>query len=136
MFQVMEALNGGDLQKYMSKRNKAGNYITEKEAKIIMRQILEAIKYMHNEGNIIHRDLKPENILLRDCNINEHTECYDKICLKIADFGLATQKKETDLLWKHSQSVGTRLYMAPEMFFADSYSKKVDIWAVGCIMYN
>ena len=49
MFQVMEALKGGDLQKYMSKRNKSGNYLTEREVRIIMRQILEIWEHTEQE---------------------------------------------------------------------------------------
>ena len=125
----MEALKGGDLQKYMSKRNKSGDYLTEREVRIIMRQILEAVKYMHVQGGIMHRDLKPENILLKDCS-------SDHICVKIADFGLACQKNSHDLMGRHTLSVGTKLYMAPEMFFEKNYTQKVDMWAIGCIMFN
>ena len=65
-----------------------------------------------------HRDLKPDNILLSD---NEN--------MKLADFGFAYFAGDK----KMSLSLGTPIYMAPEIVSGDDYGKEVDVWAIGVI---
>ena len=95
----------------------------------IIYQVLKALKYMHS-GDLIHRDIKPSNILLNaDCSI------------KICDFGLARSVAPTVISNQDSSNpvmtdyVATRWYRAPEILFGSpSYTKGVDVWAVGCIL--
>jgi phosphorylase kinase gamma subunit len=92
-----------------------------------MRQIFEGVDYIHSR-NIVHRDLKPENILLDD-----------SLNVKITDFGFARHLPEGTKLY---DLCGTPGYLAPEtlkcnMFDdAPGYSKEVDIWACGVIMFT
>eukprot|EP00347_Sterkiella_histriomuscorum_P000335 403376266 len=81
------------------------------------------ISYLHHRTpRIIHRDLKPDNIFLSKNNI-----------LKIADFGLARNLENTQ---EQAQSkVGSLPFMAPEIIDNKSYDKKVDIYALGQILY-
>lgn len=58
---VMELVPGGDLFDYVVSRGK--HPFTEQEARILFRQIVEAVRYMHSR-NIIHCDLKPENVVI------------------------------------------------------------------------
>jgi mitogen-activated protein kinase 15 len=94
----------------------------------IIHQILKALKYMHS-GELIHRDLKPSNVLL-------DVSCQVKIC----DFGLARSvASHSEDQFEFSQVltdyVATRWYRAPELLLGStSYTKGVDIWAVGCIL--
>lgn len=89
-------------------------------------QILRAVKFIHSAG-VIHRDLKPENIL-----INEDCE------LKICDFGLARVCKNTDVSRPNmTEYVATRWYRAPEiMINAKKYTKAIDLWSTGCILFE
>jgi len=87
-------------------------------------QLLRGLKYLHSAG-VIHRDLKPSNLL-----VNKNCD------LKICDFGLArgfqTEEEEQNNLTDY---VVTRWYRAPEVvLMASEYSRKIDVWSVGCIL--
>ena len=62
LYLIMEECNGGELFERLEKNAKNNKMYTEKDAAKIMKQILEAINYLHYHG-VCHRDLKPENIL-------------------------------------------------------------------------
>jgi serine/threonine protein kinase len=65
--------NEGDLEKYLAQR---GQYLSESEALHLIKQFIEAFKYLY-ANSVIHRDIKPANILLHDG------------VLKVADFGFS-----------------------------------------------
>ena len=121
IYLMMEYLDGGTLKEYI--RNKQEN-ITENEARIIIKQLLTAISYLHYTCDICHRDIKPENIMFTNKNdINE---------LKLLDFGLSSDSFESK---KCLDNCGTLIYMAPEQLNKMIYSKAVDVWSVGIILY-
>ena len=75
------------------------------------------------EKHLIHRDLKPENLFLKN-----------DLRLMIGDFGVAKQLQDGTV---HANSlIGTLNYMAPEILRREKYSNKVDIYALGCIIYE
>ena len=114
---ILDYVPGGDLFHRIVERN----IFDEKTASRFMKNLLEAVDYMHSL-NIVHRDLKPENILM------VNTECdFD---FKIADFGLACQSSENELL-----RCGSPGYVAPEILKKAAYGKKVDIFSTGIILY-
>ena len=115
----MEYLKYGTLSQWMHKNKK----VTEEEASLILKKILSAIDYLHN-NHICHRDIKPENIMLSKEN--------DLNSIKIIDFGLSTQN--FDSLF-NSDYCGTFIYMAPEEIERKSYYLSVDIWSIGILMY-
>ncbi|XP_036215332.1 phosphorylase b kinase gamma catalytic chain, skeletal muscle/heart isoform isoform X3 [Bactrocera oleae] len=123
VFLVFELCPKGELFDYLT----SVVTLSEKKTRTIMRQIFEGVEYIHAK-NIVHRDLKPENILL-DENHN----------VKITDFGFARQLKGDEKL---ADLCGTPGYLAPEtlkcnMFEGSpGYSKEVDIWACGVIMFT
>lgn len=92
-------------------------------------QILDAIKYMHDNG-VIHRDSKPENILVdKDMKI------------QITDFGTAKllEKGDNGRYPSDARSksfVGTAEYVSPELLNEKAVGKPCDIWAFGCIIYQ
>ncbi|CAD8043118.1 unnamed protein product [Paramecium primaurelia] len=87
----------------------------------LMQTLFKTVAFIHERG-VVHRDIKPENLLLEDPN--------DMTTLKIVDFGLSTRSQ---LLI--SGQCGTLIYMAPEFFTSKHYSKPVDIWSCGIILY-
>ncbi|XP_072533543.1 interferon-induced, double-stranded RNA-activated protein kinase isoform X2 [Salminus brasiliensis] len=96
------------------------------EAVHIMKQVLEAVKYVHST-NHIHRDLKPENIMLGKGKV-----------VKVGDFGLVTAAEADDDegLLERTKRTGTRSYMSPEQKSQCSYDRKVDIFALGLIYFE
>lgn len=90
-------------------------------------EILLGLEYLHS-NNIIHRDLKPLNIFLT----SEQT-------IKIGDMGVSriVNDDELDKIEGivNDPRVGTPLYLAPELVKHKPYDFKVDIWALGIIMY-
>ena len=89
-------------------------------------QILSILVYLHYEIKIIHRDLKPENFLITiDDNNN--------IQIKLIDFGMSTFYVKGKKLYEY---LGTPNYAAPEIVLEDGYNEKVDIWAMGVILFN
>ena len=114
IYLIMEKMDS-DLQKIIFSKQE----LSDEHYQFILYQILRAIYYLHS-ANIIHRDFKPSNVL-----INE--DCTIKLC----DFGMSRNLKENDLTL--TEYVVTRYYRAPEiMLSSHHYSKKIDVWSVGC----
>ena len=117
---IMEFVNGISLFDYMKSRE--NERINEQEAIPIFKQIVEGIKYCH-ENNVIHRDIKLENIIV-DKNLNA----------KIIDFGFSTWFSEGQRL---KLSCGTPSYMAPEIVAKkEYYGPPTDIWSLGVLLYT
>jgi len=111
---VFDYYPGGDLYKKTKRKP-----LEETECKKYIRQLCEAVKYLHSL-NIIHRDIKIDNILLdQDDNI------------KLCDFGWATVSNG-----KESLFCGTIDYVAPELVLEKEYDNKVDIWCIGMTTYE
>eukprot|EP00066_Takifugu_rubripes_P020353 XP_011609619.1 PREDICTED: serine/threonine-protein kinase 10 [Takifugu rubripes] len=96
--------------------------LTEPQIKVVCRQMLEALTYLHSM-KIIHRDLKAGNILLMlDGDI------------KLADFGVSAKNNKT--LQRRDSFIGTPYWMAPEVVMCETmkdapYDYKADIWSLG-----
>ncbi|TNN21033.1 Maternal embryonic leucine zipper kinase, partial [Schistosoma japonicum] len=114
---VLEYLPGGELFDYILQKE----HLSEVEARVIFRQIVSAIGYIHSRG-FAHRDLKPENILLdNDQNV------------RIIDFGLCAKGHNLSLL---NTFCGSFAYVAPEVLANKEYSgSAADIWSLGVILY-
>ena len=112
---------GGDsnLRDFIDAHKNSHEYIKEKIIIDIIKQICLGLQAIHN-GNIIHRDLKPENIFIDEQNFN----------IKIGDFGIS--KKAPNTLTQ----IGTNFYIAPEIMQGKKYNNKVDIYSLGCIIYE
>ncbi|XP_032899706.1 serine/threonine-protein kinase Chk2 isoform X2 [Amblyraja radiata] len=119
---VLDLMEGGEL----FDRVACSKGLKEQTAKLLFYQMLLAVQYLH-DNNITHRDLKPENVLLQS---NE-----ENCLLKITDFGLSKIVGEASLM---KTLCGTPTYLAPEVLLgagAGSYSKAVDCWSLGVILF-
>ena len=125
VYLVMEECQGGELFDKISEHIENNKMYSEKEAAKIMKQVMSAIEYCHNNG-ICHRDLKPENLLF----LKKGDEANNP--LKVIDFGLS---KRTLNNMKFKTRVGTPYYISPEIL-AGSYNQKCDIWSAGVILYS
>ncbi|XP_075147017.1 pancreatic eIF-2alpha kinase [Haematobia irritans] len=103
----------------------------------IFHQIVDAVDYVHYKG-LIHRDLKPSNIFFSQ-----------EGQIKIGDFGLVTDMADIPNIVtkcgdktgmpscvRHTQQVGTHLYMSPEQLRGLPYDFKVDIYSLGLIFFE
>ncbi|MBL9102717.1 MAG: protein kinase [Myxococcales bacterium] len=128
VFFAMEHLQGEDLGKLL-KRVGALNW---PRARRIVLQICRALQAAHARG-IIHRDMKPEN-----CFIIHRNGMRDFV--KVLDFGIAKFLEEnrqvSHTLTQAGALIGTPEYMAPEQVQGEAADVRMDIYALGCIMYQ
>lgn len=132
-------------------------YLSEDLARHVIVQVAHAIRYLHEEVGIVHRDIKPENLLYQPIEFRPSANPAAKLrrsddpntkrdegefipgvgggeigIVKLADFGLSKQ------IWEHNTKTpcGTVGYTAPEIVRDERYSKEVDMWAIGCVLYT
>lgn len=118
LYLVLAFVNGGELFKHLQDEGQ----FEEARAKFYTAQLLLALEHLHTY-NIIYRDLKPENILL-DYSGN----------IALCDFGLCKLQMRKDT--KTFSFCGTPEYLAPELLLGDGYTKVVDWWTLGVLLYE
>ncbi|XP_053648987.2 calcium/calmodulin-dependent protein kinase type 1 isoform X1 [Cherax quadricarinatus] len=118
VYLIIELVTGGELFDRIVEK---GSY-TEKDAADLIRQVLEAVDYMHDQG-VVHRDLKPENLLY--FSQDEDSK------IMISDFGLS-KMEDSGIM---ATACGTPGYVAPEVLAQKPYGKAVDVWSIGVIAY-
>ena len=118
---VMELVSGGELFDRIVERD----HYTEREARDLVRVLLDAIACCHDAG-IAHRDVKPENMLLVS-----HDDDWN---IKLADFGFAKRVVESDHVGLVT-SCGSPTYVAPEILSRATYGTMVDVWSAGVVTY-
>ena len=124
-FIVSEFIKFGELYDYVVKRSDSNlGPMTENEVKIVARQLLYALNYMHKR-NIAHRDIKPENVLIDSID-------GDGLTIKITDFGFASYFNNVDKL---DEVLGSPLYMPPEIIHGQKYDSNVDVWSACIVIY-
>jgi mitogen-activated protein kinase kinase kinase len=120
----LEYVPGGSVQTMLN----SYGALPEPLVRSFVRQILEGLAYLHNR-DIIHRDIKGANILVDN-----------KGTIKISDFGISKKLEATNILGgannnKNRPSLqGSVFWMAPEVVKQTSYTRKADIWSLGCLV--
>lgn len=151
---IQELVEGGEIFNEIVKFT----YFSENLARHVIRQVGEAVKYLHEKVGVVHRDIKPENLLFvpiphipsdpatkarlkrRSDDPHKKDEGEFKVgiggggigIVKLADFGLSKQ------IWRDGTKTpcGTIGYSAPEIIRDQKYSKEVDMWGIGCVLYT
>ena len=123
---VME-LCDTDLYKYAKEKYENDEIIEEKEIYDIFKQLLQGLYYLLKIEKIFHRDLKLENFLIKkENNITK---------IKISDYGLSKSIIDNE---EFNSTVGTSIYMAPEVSFNQlkgKYSISADMYSLGVCLY-
>ncbi|KAI1818229.1 CAMK/CAMK1 protein kinase [Poronia punctata] len=147
---ILELAPGGELFHQIVRLT----YFSEELSRHVIVQVAKALEYLHEEMGVVHRDIKPENILFspipfvpskapkpKQPGDEEKVDEGEFIPgvgaggigqIKIADFGLSK------IVWDKQTMTpcGTVGYTAPEIVKDERYSKSVDMWALGCVLYT
>ena len=109
---------------YQSRHKIRQSLLTDKI--IIIKDVLNALLFLTSKSpKIIHADIKPENILFKS---------EDSFHIVLGDFGLSLFLK-TDYK-KYINIIQTRWYRSPEIIYKIPFNEKIDIWSLGCIIYE
>jgi aurora kinase len=121
IYLVLEHAGGGNLYRLL--QNEKEKRFSELQAARYVMELAAALQYIHRK-DVIHRDIKPENILVGN----------DGMTL-LADFGWSIRTGD-----RRNTVCGTLDYMPPEMMKPgsdeNSYSKKIDSWSLGVLIYE
>ncbi|TPX41285.1 hypothetical protein SeMB42_g05627 [Synchytrium endobioticum] len=113
---VMEYASGGDLMFHIQ-----SGRLSMDRIRFYAAEILLALEYFH-QHNVVYRDLKPENVLLtRDGHI------------KLADYGICRENMRYGD--RTNTFCGTPDFMAPEILMGETYTRAVDWWSYGILLY-
>ncbi|CAI5511134.1 unnamed protein product [Closterium sp. Naga37s-1] len=117
---VTEFLDGGTVKGFLSRLGK--RRLSLKQIAAMALDVARGMQYLHS-NNIIHRDLKSANLLLNSSGL-----------VKVADFGLArTEAQEPGNM---TAETGTIRWMAPEMIDHQPYTRKVDVYSYGIVLWE
>ena len=139
VFTVLMEFGGMPLHKFIDEYRY--QYRIEKLPDILW-QLTSTLAYLHETG-MCHRDIKPDNILVQEIFEEEHDSeeehntsgGYENIDVnvKLCDFGLS----KALVLKRNTPKTSTLWYRAPEnLAELKEYTTKIDIWALGCVIYE
>ncbi len=122
MFIDMRLVRGRDLGALIA----AEGALPAERAVAIVEQVADALDAAHEAG-IVHRDVKPSNVLLAARDF-----------VYLADFGIVHVREATNQprLTATGSSLGTPSYMAPEQLRAEPFDQRLDVYALGCVLFE
>ncbi|XP_045567156.1 serine/threonine-protein kinase pim-2 [Salmo salar] len=110
-----------DLHDYIQKR---GGTLQEEHARVILRQLVEAMREVHSRG-VLHRDIKPENVLVETGSTSPR--------IRVLDFGCGCVLRDGP----YTECYGTSQYTPPEWFLRESYrAGPSTVWQLGVVLYD
>ncbi|ORX86935.1 kinase-like protein [Basidiobolus meristosporus CBS 931.73] len=118
LYLILAFVNGGELFLHLQREGR----FDETRSRFYAAELLCALDRLHSY-NVIYRDLKPENILL---DYNGH--------IALCDFGLCKLNMNQDETT--NTFCGTPEYLAPELLYGQGYTKTVDWWTFGVLLYE
>lgn len=118
LYLVLSFINGGELFWHLQRDGK----FSMDRSRFYIAELLTALESLH-ELNVIYRDLKPENILL---DYQGH--------IALCDFGLCKLNMSNED--KTNTFCGTPEYLAPELLLNQGYTRSVDWWTLGTLLYE
>jgi serine/threonine protein kinase len=119
LYLAMKFIEGIDLAHLLDQETR----LTAERAMPLLQQLADALDAAHKNG-LIHRDVKPANALL------------DGDRLYLTDFGLTRRVDSTRPLTATGRAVGTAAYLAPEQIRGEPLDRRVDVYALGCVIYQ
>lgn len=119
LYLAMKYVEGTDLAHLLEQETK----LAPERTMQLLQQLAEALDAAHKHG-LIHRDVKPANALL------------DGDRLYLTDFGLTRRVDSTRPLTATGRAVGTAAYLAPEQIRGEPLDRRVDVYALGCVLYQ
>ncbi|KAI9257652.1 kinase-like domain-containing protein [Sporodiniella umbellata] len=118
LYLVLAFINGGELFHHLQLEGK----FSEERSRFYTAELLSALECLH-DFNVVYRDLKPENILI---DYNGH--------IALCDFGLCKLNMSENE--RTNTFCGTPEYLAPELLLGQGYTKTVDWWTLGVLLYE
>ena len=118
---ITDLYQKGDLLGIVKKMKQNKKYLNENFIWKVFLDLCLGIYYLHHH-NIIHRDLKSANVFIDDKN-----KAY------LGDYGVSKILGNVSIT---DTQIGTPYYMSPEICNKNNYDKKVDMWSLGCILYE
>jgi hypothetical protein len=121
----MRLVSGLDLAEEIER----GGRLEPRRAAEIVRQTADALDAAHEDG-LIHRDVKPSNVLI--------TQHRGRDFVYLVDFGIvrAMGGDTKSSLTGTGSAIGTLAYMAPELFLGREMDRRVDVYALGCLLFE
>jgi len=117
LYFMMEFVQGGEVFNFLHTENDGS--FPDKMARFYIACVVDAMHYLH-KLSIVYRDLKPENLMIDERGY-----------VRMVDFGFAKK-----LVFKTFTVCGTAQYLAPEILVHRGYSKSVDYWTIGILIYE
>jgi non-specific serine/threonine protein kinase len=123
LFITMEFVQGTDLKEMIN----LGGRIDPLVVGGIVGQVAEGLDAAHSRG-LVHRDVKPANVLVETHDGERHAY--------LTDFGLTKRAAQSAAFTKTGIVVGTTDYLAPEQLEGRTIDSRVDVYALGCVLYE
>ncbi|HEX6675038.1 MAG TPA: serine/threonine-protein kinase [Actinomycetes bacterium] len=126
LYIAMRYVQGSDLAKVLEREGR----LQPQRAIDLLDQVARAVDAAHR-GGLVHRDVKPANILIApELGPGSTEHCY------LCDFGLLKHFDSSDDLTSTGQFVGTIPYVAPEQIEGQALDGRVDVYALGCVLFQ